>query len=205
MARKKGSLNKATVERLKAEGKWDEANNCPLEDEGENKRVKVKVKKFNLSDNRIEDKGIEDKGTEESEIEKNEIERIKINPSETNSLKTDILENEALEDESLTSPDDLIPTNEATKALESILNDSKGKSKTNPKNPRELTCERCGAIIDGSPYRIDTNAITARPDYHRETPRYINLCAKCSRELSEIVDKWLLSGECGKGLRKFPL
>ena len=185
MARKKGSLNKATIERLKAEGKWDEVNNCPLSNEG-NKEVEIEKAKVEEFKTEV---------TEEPEIEEPEIEEPEINPTQETSIQED----------SLSNPNDLIPTNEATKALESILNDSKGKSKASSKNPRELTCERCGAIIDGSPYRIDTNAITARPDYHRETPRYVSLCSKCSRELSEIVDKWLLAGECGDELRKFPL
>ena len=172
MGRKKGSLNKATIERLKAEGKWNE---------GEQNEATVVT---------LED-------SPQNTIEENIFQK---QLSNLNSLSNS---------EDLVSPEDLIPINEATMALESVLNNSKTKSSTTIKGTfkasKELVCERCGEVIDSSPYRIDTNAITARPEYHRETPRYVNLCSKCSSELSKLVDNWLLSGKYGTGLRNFPL
>ena len=177
MGRKKGSLNKATIERLKSErlkseGKWNEE-------------------------------------------EQNEATVVTLEDSPQNTIEENIFQeqlsnlNSLSNSEDLVSPEGLILTNEATMALESVLNNSKIKSsattKETSKTSRELVCERCGKFIDSSPYRIDTNAITARPEYHRETPRYVNLCSKCSSELSKLVDDWLLSGECGNELRKFPL
>lgn len=61
-------------------------------------------------------------------------------------------------------------------------------------------CERCGATIMCEPFRADLNVLTGRADYHRQAPRYIKLCSKCSMELSNLVDKWFIDGG---GLSKF--
>lgn len=76
------------------------------------------------------------------------------------------------------------------------------KKKTSPSKPK---CERCGVEIDSEPYKVDTNMLTGRADYFRESTRYVKLCGKCSMELSKIVDNFLLSGECSEGIRKFPI
>ena len=76
------------------------------------------------------------------------------------------------------------------------------KKKTSPSKPK---CERCGVEIDSEPYKVDTNVLTGRADYFRESTRYVKLCGKCSMELSKIVDNFLLSGECSEGIRKFPI
>ena len=55
-------------------------------------------------------------------------------------------------------------------------------------------CERCGAVVKCEPFRADLNVLTGRADYHRQTPRYIKLCSKCSMELSNLVDKWFIDG-----------
>ena len=55
-------------------------------------------------------------------------------------------------------------------------------------------CERCGAVIKCEPFRADLNVLTGRADYHRQSPRYIKLCSKCSMELSNLVDKWFIDG-----------
>ena len=76
------------------------------------------------------------------------------------------------------------------------------KKKSSPSKPK---CERCGVEIDSEPYKVDTNMLTGRADYFRESTRYVKLCGKCSMELSKIVDNFLLSGECSEGIRKFPI
>ena len=76
------------------------------------------------------------------------------------------------------------------------------KKKTSPSKPK---CERCGVEIDSEPYKVDTNVLTGRADYFRESTRYVKLCGKCSMELSKIVDNFLLSGEYSEGIRKFPI
>ena len=55
-------------------------------------------------------------------------------------------------------------------------------------------CERCGAVVKCEPFRADLNVLTGRADYHRQSPRYIKLCSKCSMELSNLVDKWFVDG-----------
>ena len=55
-------------------------------------------------------------------------------------------------------------------------------------------CERCGAVVKCEPFRADLNVFTGRADYHRQSPRYIKLCSKCSMELSNLVDKWFIDG-----------
>ena len=55
-------------------------------------------------------------------------------------------------------------------------------------------CERCGAVVKCEPFRADLNVLTSRADYHRQSPRYIKLCSKCSMELSNLVDKWFIDG-----------
>lgn len=63
-------------------------------------------------------------------------------------------------------------------------------------------CERCGSEIKCEPRRIDTNMLTGMADYYRATPRYVKLCNNCCKELNQIVEQWLLSGEKGEDLRK---
>lgn len=86
-------------------------------------------------------------------------------------------------------------------------NESSSKSKVRPRKPSLPQCERCGAEISCDPLKLDTNLLTGKADYHRESKRYIRLCNKCSCELSELVDRWLWDGRKGGNpeLRKFPL
>ena len=55
-------------------------------------------------------------------------------------------------------------------------------------------CERCGATVMCEPFRAELNVLTGRADYHRQSPRYVKLCSKCSMELSNLVDKWFVDG-----------
>lgn len=100
--------------------------------------------------------------------------------------------------------------NGSERTLEGITEvEGKGESKTRGK-PRKSSlplCERCGAEILGDPLKLDTNLLTGKADYHRESRRYVRLCNKCSCELSELVDGWLWDRQEGGNpeLRKFPL
>ena len=100
--------------------------------------------------------------------------------------------------------------NGSERPLEGITEvEGKGESKTRGK-PRKSSlpqCERCGAEIPGDPLKLDTNLLTGKADYHRESRRYVRLCNKCSCELSELVDRWLWDSRKGGNpeLRKFPL
>ena len=72
---------------------------------------------------------------------------------------------------------------------ESIKN--KGRK---PATDKYNHCERCDAVVKCEPFRADLNVLTGRADYHRQSPRYIKLCSKCSMELSNLVDKWFIDG-----------
>ena len=67
----------------------------------------------------------------------------------------------------------------------------KGRKSTTDKYSH---CERCGATVMCEPFRADLNVLTGRADYHRQSPRYVKLCGKCSMELSNLVDKWFIDG-----------
>ena len=104
--------------------------------------------------------------------------------------------------------------NGSERALEGIM-EVEGKeepkdklaSKSKPRKSSLPQCERCGSEISGDPLKLDTNLLTGKADYHRESRRYIRLCNKCSTELSELVDRWLWDSRKGGNpeLRKFPL
>ena len=100
--------------------------------------------------------------------------------------------------------------NGSERALEGITEvegKTEGKTKGKLKKSSLPQCERCGAEIPGDPLKLDTNLLTGKADYHRESRRYVRLCNKCSSELSELVDRWLWDKRKGGNpeLRKFPL
>lgn len=125
------------------------------------------------------------------------------------SLKSNLEAQESWVEESI--PDEEKLEIEALNTIQDLPNEvtteSKTESKTTKKetSPSKPKCERCGVEIDSEPYKVDTNVLTGRADYFRESTRYIKLCGKCSMELSKIVDNYLLSGECSGGIRKFPI
>ena len=71
------------------------------------------------------------------------------------------------------------------------LDPKKGRKPTTDKYNH---CERCGAVVMHEPWKADLNVLTGRADYHRQSPRYVKLCGKCSMELSNLVDKWFIDG-----------
>ena len=74
------------------------------------------------------------------------------------------------------------------------LESKEPKKGRKPATDKYNHCERCGAVVKCEPFRADLNVLTGRADYHRQSPRYIKLCSKCSMELSNLVDKWFIDG-----------
>lgn len=138
---------------------------------------------------------------------KKTLERERLEASLKSNLEAQIPVQESQEESN--TPDEQKPEIEALNTIQDLSNKvteteeqpKTSKKKTSPSKPK---CERCGVEIDSEPYKVDTNQITGRADYFRESTRYVKLCGKCSMELSKIVDNFLLSGECSEGIRKFP-
>lgn len=138
---------------------------------------------------------------------KKTLERERLEASLKSNLKAQIPAQESQEESN--TPDEQKPEIGALNTIQDLPNEETeteeqpkaSKKKTSPSKPK---CERCGVEIDSEPYKVDTNQITGRADYFRESTRYVKLCGKCSMELSKIVDNFLLSGECSEGIRKFP-
>lgn len=139
---------------------------------------------------------------------KKTLERERLEASLKSNFETQIPVQESWEEES--TPDEQKPEIEALNTIQDLPKEETeteeqpkaSKKKTSPSKPK---CERCGVEIDSEPYKVDTNVLTGRADYFRESTRYVKLCGKCSMELSKIVDNFLLSGECSEGIRKFPI
>ena len=139
---------------------------------------------------------------------KKTLERERLEASLKSNLGTQIPAQESQIEES--TPDEEKPEIEALNTIQDLPKEEIetekqpkiSKKKTFPSKPK---CERCGVEIDSEPYKVDTNVLTGRADYFRESTRYVKLCGKCSMELSKIVDNFLLSGECSEGIRKFPI
>ena len=91
-------------------------------------------------------------------------------------------------------------TEEPSPSIEKLPESDPELESKEPKKGRKSTtdkynhCERCGAVVKCEPFRADLNVLTGRADYHRQSPRYIKLCSKCSMELSNLVDKWFIDG-----------
>lgn len=79
---------------------------------------------------------------------------------------------------------------------EKQVKESKSKKTKQTKNPYPL-CDCCQQEIYCQPHRIDTNILSAQvADYHRVSPRWVNLCSSCAQKLSGVVDKWLQENGC---------
>ena len=102
-------------------------------------------------------------------------------------------------EEQLPSTEETSPSTEEQPPSTEKQTESEPESKEPKKGRKASTdkynhCERCGAVIKCEPFRADLNVLTGRADYHRQSPRYIKLCSKCSMELSNLVDKWFIDG-----------
>ena len=93
-----------------------------------------------------------------------------------------------------TSPSTQEPFHSTEAQPESELESKEPKKGRKPTTDKYNYCERCGAVVKCEPFRADLNVLTGRADYHRQSPRYIKLCSKCSMELSNLVDKWFIDG-----------
>lgn len=196
MARTKGSLGKKTIEKLKAEGKWDYDNNCPC------------VNNINTEKNISELIQIEQESNSTPEKENNST----INSIEVESIKKEEIKEEVENIPIKNTPEDLPLTKEEPTILETLvkldklkkeINESQTKTvnksndKVNVKTNKYNSCDRCGAVIYCEPRRIDSNLLIGLADYHRHTPRYINLCSKCCHDLNDIFEDWLTNKEKG--------
>lgn len=90
------------------------------------------------------------------------------------------------------STEEQLPSTEAQPEPEPESKEPKKGRKTS--TDKYNHCERCGAVVKCETFRADLNVLTGRADYHRQSPRYIKLCSKCSMELSNLVDKWFIDG-----------
>ena len=86
------------------------------------------------------------------------------------------------------------PSPSTEEQIEPELESKEPKKGRKPITDKYNHCERCGAVVKCEPFRADLNVLTGRADYHRQSPRYIKLCSKCSMELSNLVDKWFIDG-----------
>lgn len=92
-----------------------------------------------------------------------------------------------------------LPSTEESSPSTEVQPEPELESKEPKKGRKPITdkynhCERCGTVVKCEPFRADLNVLTGRADYHRQSPRYIKLCSKCSMELSNLVDKWFIDG-----------
>lgn len=54
-------------------------------------------------------------------------------------------------------------------------------------------CEICGSPIYANPCILHIGRITGKAEYFREaTSTKLSVCYNCSKELSDLIDKWLL-------------
>lgn len=138
-------------------------------------------------------------------LERERLERERLEASLKSNLEAQIPAQRSQVEESI--PDEEKPEIKALNTIQDLPNEITTESKTTKKktSPSKPKCERCGVEIDSEPYKVDTNMLTGRADYFRESTRYVKLCGKCSMELSRIVDNFLLSGECSEGIRKFSI
>lgn len=202
MARTKGSLGKKTIEKLKAEGKWDYDNNCPL---NSSNSLQASSSLINLISNPpvITEKIMPDLIS--FKHEDTFTAKIK-NDSTINFVNVD--SNENLNEKEIVT-EDIAPVEKIVKEYEQseiisftqeITNPSnKSNNKINKTNKinKYNSCDRCGATIYCEPRRVDSNLLIGLADYHRNTPRYINLCDKCCHELNSIFEDWLTNKDKG--------
>ena len=143
--------------------------------------------------------GMHDMGRRPGSKNKPKINKVK--PVEDNTLfhwnetiqkLNQMKEKEDCTEEPSPSTEEQLPSTEVQPEPE--LESKEPKKGRKPSTDKYNHCERCGAVVKCEPFRADLNVLTGRADYHRQSPRYIKLCSKCSRELSNLVDKWFIDG-----------
>lgn len=190
MPRTKGSLGKKTIEKLKAEGKWDYKNNKPYS---------------NFCSQSNSEKAPEVDIFHNVNTEKNTVDLIfpeqecNYTPKKENDFASNFIDKNNESDESEVF-------NNINNTQEKSVNDysnsapkpaKENNNKSNAKLNKYNLCDRCRAVIYCEPRRIDSNLLIGLADYHRHTPRYINLCSKCCHELNDIFEDWLTNKEKG--------
>ena len=210
MARTKGALGKKTIDKLKAQGKWDYKNNRPLNSNNQNnsnlinfshtQNINLKHQNPNVNAKKVplverlkknpelrKTIGVSNGDSNDGSI----IPSINSNRNPVNSNGSNNSNNERL-----------IETEDKNKVEVKISEPTENQAESKPKNKlnKELKpktfCDACHEPIYCDANRVDTNILTSRADYFREVPRFVNLCSKCSLELSNVVDKWLLDKGC---------
>ena len=204
MARTKGALGKKTIDKLKAQGKWDYKNNRPL-DFSHTQNITLKHQNPNINAKKVplverlkknpelrKTIGVSNGDSNNGDI----IPSINSNRNPIDSSSSNNSNNERLiETENNTE----IKNKENSKSTETNSKnqtESKSKIKLNKELKPKTFCDACHEPIYCDANRVDTNILTSRADYFREVPRFVNLCSKCSLELSNVVDKWLLDKGC---------
>lgn len=217
MARTKGALGKKTIDKLKAQGKWDYKNNRPLnrpidksvEFSHTQSNIKVQHQNPNINAKKVplverlkknpelrKTIGVSNGDSNDGSI----IPSINSNRNPTDNPSSNNSNNERLiETENNTEvKNNKNPETTEIKISEPTENqtESKSKNKLNKELKPKTFCDACHEPIYCDANRVDTNILTSRADYFREVPRFVNLCSKCSLELSNVVDKWLLDKGC---------
>lgn len=200
MPRTKGSLGKKTIEKLKAENKWDYTNNCPLKVESDTfpDNLSGSDSPELLPDLKADNLSPEIQSDSETILPQKNCENVeeikKIENEENNSNDINDATDTIVDSPEITVEDILdnltYDKPESKKVNKSIRNSNKSNSKYN-------SCERCGKTIFCEPRRIDTNILSGMADYYRSSPRYVQLCTKCCKELSDIIEKWLTDESSG--------
>ena len=197
MARTKGALGKKTIDKLKAQGKWDYKNNRPL-DFSHTQNITLKHQNPNINAKKVP---LVERLKKNPELRKtigvsngdtnngDSINSINNNRDSTDSSSSNNSNNERL----IETEDN---TEVKNKEEPKNQTESKSKIKLNKELKPKTYCDACHEPIYCDANRVDTNILTSRADYFREVPRFVNLCSKCSLELSNIVDKWLLDKGC---------
>ena len=216
MARTKGALGKKTIDKLKAQGKWDYKNNRPLNkpiDKPLNyshtqSNIKIQHQNSNINAKKVplverlkknpelrKTIGVSNGDSNDGSI----IPSINSNRNPVDSPSSNNNNNERLietEDKNKVE----VKNSETTEIKISEPTENQTESKPKIKLNKELKpktfCDACHEPIYCDANRVDTNILTSRADYFREVPRFVNLCSKCSLELSNVVDKWLLDKGC---------
>ena len=207
MARTKGALGKKTIDKLKAQGKWDYKNNRPL-DFSHTQNITLKHQNPNISAKKVplverlkknpelrKTIGVSNGDNNDGSI----IPSINSNRNPVDSNGSNHSNNERLietEDNTEVKNNKNPENSELTETKSKNQTESKPKNKLNKELKPKTFCDACHEPIYCDANRVDTNILTSRADYFREVPRFVNLCSKCSLELSNVVDKWLLDKGC---------
>ena len=102
-------------------------------------------------------------------------------------------QNGTLENDTLENVEDTTENNVEENNAETT-NATKGrKSSTSKQYP---LCTRCGKPISNTnPFRVNLAYLTSVASYHREVKEDVPiLCNDCAKGLSDVVDKYLISG-----------